>query len=150
MLLEAATIGKESMVSLEFVITIIAGLIATGTAFLTLKFGHLKLKEKTEDKFETIEKQFSKEVNDLKNELSKEVNDLKAEILSIKAGKNAMRKDMERKHEKAEKILHGRVDKLQTELKEDRINNNKEFNSINRELGEIKTGIESIKNMLSK
>lgn len=69
----------------------------------------------------------------MKTGYDKDIQTMKEENLSIKAGKNAMRRDSE----KEINILHKRVDKTNEELKEHRQQTDSQFKEINEKLNII-------------
>lgn len=107
-------------------ITIGGGAIATLTAFLKLQYDQRSEAKATIVRFETIEKESEKEVNDLKDN-----------ILHVQNGKRAMKKDLIGMIEKETGVLNKRVDKTNERAEEDKKENQAEFKEINGKLNKI-------------
>ena len=108
------------------IFTIGGGIIATVTAYLTLKFELKAFKEATLKKLDDVDKTHDKELNFLKEEL-----------MNAKRGRNAIKRelldDIKEKNETAMK----RIDKTQLEMKEYVNTSNAEFKEINSKLDRI-------------
>lgn len=101
------------------VITIGGGILATATAYLTLKFS-LSAKEKADEtRFQNVEK---------KQEEDK---------LHIQNSKRAMKKDLISMIEKEALVTKNRIDSTQFDMKENQKSNNIEFKELNEKLNVI-------------
>ncbi len=107
-------------------ITIGGGAIATLTAFLKLQYDQRSEAKATIVRFETIEKESEKEVNDLKDN-----------ILHVQNGKRALKKDLEATIEKQSELVKNRIDKTQERMEKNKEENQAEFKEINKQLNTI-------------
>ncbi len=107
-------------------ITIGGGAIATLTAFLKLQYDQRSEAKATIVRFETIEKESKKEVNDLKDN-----------ILHVQNGKRALKKDLEATIEKQSELVKNRIDKTQERMEKNKEENQAEFKEINKQLNTI-------------
>lgn len=129
-LLQVASVPVNGMTDVVFgikdIFTIGVGIIATVTAYLTLKFELKAFKEATQKKMDDIDKLHDKEVAILKEDL-----------MNAKRGRNAIKRelldDIKDKNEMAMK----RIDKTQSEMKEYVNTTNAEFKEINSKLDRI-------------
>jgi len=111
-------------------ITIGGGVVATVTAYLTLKL-NMSAKEKADEKrFSDIEHNHTKEISELKQEH-------KEQVMSLNHGKNAIKKELEIKIDKLEEMTKSRIDKTQERMEKLHSDNQLEFKEINAKLNQI-------------
>jgi len=103
--------GMDLVFGLKDVITIGGGIIATLTAFFTLKFGQ-KANEK-------------------------EMETLKDDIAAEKLTRHSMKKEIVNDSKERELVIHHRIDKTQEDFKIDREKTQEEFKAINHNLSKI-------------
>jgi TolA-binding protein len=129
---------NEIVFGLKDLITIGGGIVATVTAYLTLKFGFNAYKEASEKRFKDIETRNKEE----KERLVKEYDE---KIMNIKHGKNAVKKELDAKIDKLEEMTKLRIDKTQERLESFQRDNQQEFKQINEGLNKILGLLESQK-----
>lgn len=118
----------ESVLNLKDFFMILGGVVGILIAFFTVKFGLIKLSEQVEIHIENV----------------------KAELEEQKKAREIGLKEVCRNRERSETLIHERINKMNNKVDQLQVATNNEFKAINRELGEIKTGIESIKSLLAK
>lgn len=108
------------------VITIGGGAIVTITTFVKLQFDLKAMSEATIVRFETMQK-----------EQTKEVDNLKENLIHITNGKRTMKKEIIELIEKNAEISNNRIDKANSRMEEDKRQNQIEFKEINKVLNQI-------------
>jgi septal ring factor EnvC (AmiA/AmiB activator) len=108
------------------VITIGGGAIVTITTFVKLQFDLKAMSEATIVRFETMQK-----------EQTKEVDNLKENLIHITNGKRTMKKEIIELIEKNAEISNNRIDKANSRIEEDKRQNQIEFKEINKVLNQI-------------
>jgi hypothetical protein len=108
------------------VITIGGGAIVTITTFIKLQFDLKAMSEATIVRFETMQK-----------EQTKEVDNLKENLIHITNGKRTMKKEIIELIEKNAEISNNRIDKANSRMEEDKRQNQIEFKEINKVLNQI-------------
>lgn len=124
-------VGVEGIsFTVEHIITIVGGVVATLTAFLTLKLSFNAFKEATGVRFDVIETNYKNEVKRLTREYDEK-------LLNVKHGKNAIKKELSDKIDKLEEVTKLRIDKTQERMEKFQTQNQNEFKSINETLNKI-------------
>ncbi len=108
-------------------ITIGGGTVATLTTFLKLQYDQRAEAKATIVRFETLEK-----------ELSKELDTIKEVLMETKVKKNAMRAELNEVIEKKDAITHKRIDAVRDDLKDYSNKTDIEFKELNNGVSEIK------------
>jgi gas vesicle protein len=105
---------------------VVSGAIATITAWLTLKFSFNAHKDSTKVKFDTMEKEHTKEADTLK-----------LEITAAKMGRHAIKKELVHLVSEKFDVANLRIDKTQEDIKEHKSVVQNEFKEINSNLNKI-------------
>lgn len=107
-------------------ITIGGGFLVTVISFIKLQYDQKSDAKATVVRFETLEKENTKEVEDLNNK-----------ILHVQNGKRAIKKDLIGMIEKEADVTKNRIDKTQERMEKDKAENQAEFKEINAKLNKI-------------
>jgi hypothetical protein len=122
MLLLDVVSGMDLVFGIKDIITIGGGIIATLTAFFTLKFG-----QKSNEK---------------------EMETLKSDIAAEKLTRHSMKKEVVNDSKERELVIHNRIDKTQDDFKNENEKNSKEFSKINDTISGVKQDTSEIKGMV--
>ena len=137
------------------VITIVMGAIATITGFGAVKYGLNQFKAVTTQKLETIETTHEKDLKTLKEEYEKDIKlmqenfdreyrNVQERFIDSQREKRKIREELKKEID----ICHKRTDAVNLKLDNHQKEFQVEIKKVDRELGEIKTGINSIKDLL--
>lgn len=125
-LLDSAINSSEIVFGMKDLIQIVGGVLATASAYLTLKYEFKAYKSTTETKFLNMQKDYDKEVDKLKED-----------IISSKRGRHAIKKELEEVIKERHEVTMKRIDKTQEEQKTYMTATNQEFKEINSKLDKI-------------
>jgi hypothetical protein len=141
--------GLEDVVfSLGNIITIGGGAVATLTAFLKLQYNQKAEEKATAVRFETIEKEYRKEINTVEKEYRKEVETINNSIVHVQNGKRALRKELLEIIKEKDEMTRARIDKTQSEMKAYSEKTDQEFKEINSSISNVKQDTSEIKGMI--
>jgi len=107
-------------------ITIGGGLVITISSFLKLQYDQKAEAKATIVRFETVEKEYEKEISAISDN-----------ILHVQNGKRALKKDLEAQIDKQAEIVKNRIDKTQDRMEKNKAENQAEFKEINKQLNTI-------------
>jgi hypothetical protein len=173
MLLDAVNGFSDVSFNLGNIITIIGGVIATGASFGAVKWGLNNHKSLTAEKFKNQSKEFNesktqheKEFNESKTQHDKDFESLKSDFEKStqimqanfdREYRNVQEKFIDSQREKRKireelkkeiDVCHKRTDAVNIKLDGFQKDIQAEIKKVDRELGEIKTGINSIKELI--
>lgn len=149
-LLDAATaIGKDSSVSMEFMITILVGVVGVTANFFILKNKidnqktTVELKEvASEKRVDDMKSDHKEKIEAIKSDHDKEIGKLHEQFIQIKRDKRKLKEDLEKEISEKNQICHDRIDRANHKIDEFQAANNLEFKGINEKLniiiGELK------------
>lgn len=118
-LLQAVNGMTDVVFGIKDLITIGGGIVATVTAYLTLKFTLNAFQEATNKEFKEMKKNYDEK------------------LLNIKHGKNAIKRELTDKVDSLEVVMNKRVDKTQERMEGFQKENQVEFKDINGKLNQI-------------
>lgn len=118
--------GMDVVFGIKDVITIGGGIIATVTAYLTLKF-----------EFKAFKESVVVDLANLNKEIDKDISTIQEEIMNAKRGRHAIKKELTDLIKEKEETAMKRIDKTQEEMKEYVKTTNAEFKEINSKLDKI-------------
>jgi len=132
LLIQAQTVNgmNDVVFTTGNMITILGGVIATVTTFVTLKVQAAAKEKADEKRFTDLE------------------TNLKEEVLSIKHGKTAMKKEMKEQIKEVDEHNRARIDKTQKEMRNYRDKTDEEFKQINSKMGVLTADTSEIKGMI--
>jgi len=132
LLIQAQTVNgmNDVVFTTGNMITILGGVIATVTTFVTLKVQAAAKEKADEKRFIDLE------------------TNLKEEVLSIKHGKTAMKKEMKEQIKEVDEHNRARIDKTQKEMRNYRDKTDEEFKQINSKMGVLTADTSEIKGMI--
>jgi len=139
-LLQSTVNGMSDVTfTLGNLVTIVGGIVATVTTFVTLKV-NLSAKQKADEK----------RFKDLELLQDNAMKDVKEKLIEATTKKNAMRAEIDIKMEKHDEITHKRIDAVRDDLKDYRTTSDAEFKEINKTMSEVKVSNSKIEGMIQQ
>jgi len=118
--------GTDLVFGVKDMITLIIGIVGVSTAFITLQLNFKSFKDSVKVKFETMEKEYDKEVEALK-----------IEDTGAKMGRHSIRKEVTQLVNDKFDVANLRIDKTQEDFKAHKTEVQSEFKEINMNLNKI-------------
>jgi septal ring factor EnvC (AmiA/AmiB activator) len=144
LLLDAAIIGKDSMVSAEFAMAVGGGIVATGGAFGAVKWGLNKHISLTELSFANMKESYDDKIKTLKDDFEKEYTKVQERFIESQREKRKIKEELKGEIQ----VCHDRIREANRRIEKNQDEFQAEIKKVDRELGEIKAVMTGMNNTL--